>query len=423
MSLTGKGTLSIRRKDVAEQKSIAVGFKKIQFAHKATLGDTGINLNALVLPPEMSGFTNPSPAEMLQANLYFYRKNLTLISSTKGVLIDYLSYSVDSSSQINFVGFTADDGEIFTGIIDGNARSGVQLVDAEPLVSTGELAVGVTDYNVGQLFEVNKYSSSQVGAVVVYRNGVQQFRNTGNSSTILDGNYYEVNNGSGTGQLIRFNSAPAIESDSILVVSNGLMAYNPDGSALQKIENLSGKIDSMIPTLAALASVPESNFGGVTNPDLKSFGDYVLTQAARIQELEDIADTYINQVSATKTVVANAQQLMSGNSVTIPVGEEWELSGTVSFFNSGGNASYTFVMAAWANANGDDVTTTTPVAPTGKIAGESDHRMSVTTQDQIKIPAPTIRCTGGTVYLVPLLTAGIIANARVITTIYARRIK
>jgi hypothetical protein len=276
MSLTGKNTLSLKRKDVAEQKSIAVGFKKIQFAHKATLGDTNINFNALVLPPEMSGFTNPSPAELLAAQLFFYRKNLTLISSTKGVLIDYMSYDVSSSNQINFVGFTADDGEVFTGVIDHNARTGINLVDAAPLVSTGELAVSTTDFNVGQLFEINKYSSSQVGAVIVYRNGAQQFRNTNNSSSTLDGNYYEVNNGSGTGQIIRFNTAPSGTFDSILVVSNGLMAYNPDGSALQRIESLSGKVDSMVPTVAALAGVPESTFGGVSNVDLKSFGDTVL---------------------------------------------------------------------------------------------------------------------------------------------------
>jgi len=286
MSLTGKNTLSLRRKDVQEQKSIAIGFKKIQFAHKATLGDTGINLNSLILPSEMSGFTNPSPAELLEAQLFFYRKNLTLISSTKGLLIDYMSYNVSSSSQITFVNFTADDGEVFTGIIDAVARTGIQLVDAAPLVSTGELAIAAFDFNVGQLFEINKYSSSQVGGVIVYRNGAQQFRNTSNSAVTLDGNYYEVNNGSGTGQVIRFNSAPSGSSDSILVVSNGLMAYNPDGSALQRIESISGKIDSMVPTLAALAGVPQSTFGGVTNVDLKSFGDVVLSNTNRLTALE-----------------------------------------------------------------------------------------------------------------------------------------
>lgn len=323
MSITGKNTLSLKRKDVKEQKSIAVGFKKIQFAHKATLGATGINLNSLVLPSEMSGFTNPSPAELLESQLFFYRKNLTLISSTKGVLIDYMSYDVSSSNQINFVGFTADDGEVFTGVIDHNARTGINLVDAAPLVSTGELAIAVTDFNVGQLFEINKYSSSQVGAVIVYRNGAQQFRNTNNSSSTLDGNYYEVNNGSGTGQVIRFNTAPSGSSDSILVVSNGLMAYNPDGSALQRIETLSGKIDSMVPTVAALAGVPESNFGGVSNADLKSFGDTVLANKNFIAAMPTLAygqytPTISNTVNIDSVVVTGTFNWMQvGNIVTV----------------------------------------------------------------------------------------------------------
>lgn len=423
MSLTGKGSLSIRRKDVAEQKSIGVGFKKIQFAHKATVGDTSINLNALVLPSEMSGFTNPSPAELLSANLFLYRKNLTLISSTKGVLIDYMSYTVDSSSQISFVGFTAEDGEVFTGIIDHNARTGVQLVDAEPLVSTGELAVGVTDYNVGQIFEVNKYPSSQVGAVVVYRNGVQQFRNTGNSSSVLDGNYYEVNNGSGTGQIIRFNTAPAIDSDSILVVSNGLMAYNPDGSALQKIENLSGKIDSMVPTLAALAGVPESNFDGVTNPDLKSFGDTVLSQGSEIDELQSINSTYTSAVSALKTGVNSVQLAMVGNSVTIPAGQEWELSGSVYFGNNGGGPNYTVFIGWWTAANGDDVTSTSPAPAPNILANSFVANSPVPTIGQGSITMPTIRASAGTIYLVPYANMGVAANSRITTYIYAKRVK
>lgn len=424
MSLTGKNTLSIRRKDVAEQKSIAIGFKKIQFAHKATLGDTGINLGSLVLPSEMSGFTNPSPAEIAQAQLFFYRKNLTLISSTKGILIDYMSYDVASAAQINFVGFTADDGEVFTGIIDAVARTGVQLVDAAPLVSTGELAIAVTDFNVGQMFEINKHSSSQVGAVIVYRNGMQQFRNTGNSSVILDGNYYEVNNGSGTGQIIRFNTAPSGFSDSILVVSNGLMAYNPDGSALQRIEAISGKIDSMVPTVAALAGVPESNFGGVTNVDLKSFGDTVLAQAARITELELIGNTYQRIQSATKTTVGGGvQQLMTGNSITIPTGQEWELSGAVICFNSGGASNFTFVIAAWSNVNGDDINTGTPGPSANFLAGQYQLTQTIATQSQVVMPAPTIRVGPGTTFLTPLVALLTPANGRIFTEIYGRRIK
>jgi hypothetical protein len=277
MSINGKNTRSLRKKDIISQKNLTIGFKKTMFAHKATAGATGIDLTALSLPSEMTGFTNPTAQELAAAQVYFYRKNLTLVSSIRGPLMDYLSYNIATSNRINFNGFTAEDGEIFIGVIDYNARNGLQVVDAAPLTSSGTLAIGATDYNVGQAFEVNKYSSSQVGAVIVFRNGAQQFRNSNNSSVTLDGNYYEVNNGSGLGSIIRFNTAPASQDDSILVVSNGLLVYNPDGSALQQIETLAGQIDAMVPTLAALAGVDETDFQAApNNVDLKSFGDIVL---------------------------------------------------------------------------------------------------------------------------------------------------
>lgn len=353
MSVTGVGTLSIRKQDVREQKDLAVGFKKIVFAHKATLGATGIVLTALTIPTEMSsvGFTNPSTAELSAAQILFYRKNLILTSSIRGVLMDFLSYNVSTSNTIDFNGFTAADGEIFIGTIDYNARNGSALVDAAPLVATGTLAVGSTDFNVGQVYTVGLYTSAQVGAVIVYRNGVQQFRNTNNSSTTLDGNYYEVNNGSGLGSIIRFNTAPPVVADSILVVSNGLLAYNPDGSAIQKIENIAGQIANMIPTLSDLAGVPTSTFSGAaTNVDLKSFGDSVLSALNRLTALE--AGPAITTVTATGSGVYN-----------VPAGAKW-LRVRMTGAGGGGGSSGT---SGGGNVNGSDGNNTTWAVHSGSI--------------------------------------------------------
>lgn len=298
MSLTGNGSKSIRRQDVKEQKSIAVGLKKLVMAHKATLGDTGINLSSLSVPSEMSslGFLNPNSAEILAANLLFYRNNLRIVSSHKGLLMDFLSYDVASSSRINFTGFTAEDGEIFVITYDDNAKTGVQMVDAAALNSTGTLSVGVTDYNVGTPFEVNKYPSSQVGAVLVFRNGQIQFRNTNNGLT--GGNYREVDAGGGLGVIIRFNSAPTGIDDNILVVGNGLLAYKPDGSVLAEVENLAGQLDRVIPTVAALAGVPETDFQGApNNVDLKAFGDRVLQTEQNITALNVVKGIHVSTVS------------------------------------------------------------------------------------------------------------------------------
>lgn len=362
MSLTGNSSLSLKRKDVKEQKSLAVGFKKLVFAHKASLGDTAINLAALTAPTEMMalGFSNPTSGELAAAQLLFYKTNLTLVSSARGVLMQDLSYSVQTSTRIVFNGFTALEGEIFTGVIDYNARNGINVVDAAPIVATGTLAVGAVDFNVGTPFEVGKYSDiSQVGQVVVYRNGKQQFRNTGNSSSVLDGNYYEVDAGSGMGVLIRFNTTPVVQSDNILVFSHGLLAYRPDSSALAVIENLAGQLDQVIPTVAALSGQPETNFRAApNNVDLKAFGDRVLSAESRLTVLE----TELDFLSTTITFFANSAggytsgsaAAQSGNSLTLTPGI-WEIEGYGIKTSSATENASVYSIAIF-DTNGDNLT-------------------------------------------------------------------
>ena len=111
MSLIGKGSTSFKKQDVLEQKSIALGFRKLRFAHKATAGDSTINLASLVLPTEMSanGFVNPSVSNITKANIMFYRNNLKLVSSLRGLLVDQLSYVISSNLTITLLDFTAED--------------------------------------------------------------------------------------------------------------------------------------------------------------------------------------------------------------------------------------------------------------------------------------------------------------------------
>lgn len=287
MSTTGKNTLSIRKQDVAEQKSIAIGFKKTQFAHKAAGGESTIDLTSLTIPTEMSslGFTNPSTNDILTAQLFLYRKNFTLWSSSKGLLAQDLSYTINSSSTINLQGFTADPEEIFIGTIDHNPKTTLQVVDAAPLVVTGTLAATTTDFNVGTPFEVNKYDSAQVGAVTVFLDGVQQFRNTNNQSSPADGNYYEVDPGGGAGIIIRFNNADPINARSVLVLSTGLLVEKPTASMMAEIERVQGQIDAMVPDLAQVAGTLETAYQAApNNVDLKQFGDRVLTLEALLSK-------------------------------------------------------------------------------------------------------------------------------------------
>lgn len=278
--ITGNGTLSLRKKDLENQKVPALSFRKTTFAHKAVAGETGFNLASLTTPSELTsnGFSQPSVGELQNAQLLFYRNNLKLVSSARGVLMDFVSYNIVSSTQINWVGFTAEADEIFVVEIDHNARTGMRVVDAAPLVATGTMAAGVQDFSVGMPFQINKYQNMQVGAVTVSVDGVQQYRNSGNATASpgADGNYQEVDAGNGYGTIIRFNTTE-VYSRNIAVVSTGLLVEKPNEAQLAELERVQGQIDKIIPTVAELAGVPETDFQAAPNQiQLKQFGDRVL---------------------------------------------------------------------------------------------------------------------------------------------------
>ena len=279
MSIAGKKGIGFTKADISSQKQPIFAAKKIKFAHKATLNDTSINLAALVLPSaEMPSFVNPSASELASANLLFNKNNFLLISSLKG-LMDFDSYSIVSNTTINLLD-AASDNEIFIGIIDNVVRNGVQMVDAAPLVATGTLAATVVDFNVGTPFDTNKYPSQQIGAVLVFLDGVLQFRNVSNATAApsADGNYQELTGLNNTSTVIRFNNADAINSRAVVVVSNGLLAYAPEDSMKAVIDRQAGVIDRLVNTTAILAGVPTTDFQAApSQPDLKAFGDRVLT--------------------------------------------------------------------------------------------------------------------------------------------------
>lgn len=337
MAITGTGVTSIRKQDVEGSKPIAIAFQKLVFAHKATAGETGINLLSLTTPTEMSsiGFVQPSPAQISAAKLLFFRKNLQIISSLRGVLQDFVSYTVSTSYQINFKDFTAAAGEIFIGIVDHAPATGLEVVDASALVASGTLPATQQDFSTGEAFEVNKYPTKQAGAVLVFVDGVQQFRNSGNAtaSPSADGNYQEVDNGSGLGTVIRFNDTTAYDRE-ILVISNGLLVNRPSASRDQIIETLAGQIDAMIPDLAAATGNPESAYQAAPNSvDLKSFGD-------RVHKLERyrLMSSSGNALGPVDRILVDTSG--GGVTVTLPASpsigdwvEMWDSSGTFGSFN------------------------------------------------------------------------------------------
>lgn len=277
---TNTGFKTIVRKDYENQKTPAFAFKRLRFLHEAVGGESGFNLSALTLPTLTTGFTNPSVSDLAGAKLLFNKSNLSLRTSQKASLLQDIDYKVTSNDRIEFIGFTADVGEIFEGVIENKASTGFQVIDGSSINASGTLTATNVDFNVGAAFTTNENPTEQVGAVTVFLDGVLQFRNSSNAtaSPSADGNYQEVDGGAGLAQIIRFNEADPNNDRDVQILSTKGWAERPSDSQRQLIESQQTTIDNLVETTALLAGVPETNFQGApTQPDLKQFGDRVLT--------------------------------------------------------------------------------------------------------------------------------------------------
>lgn len=337
---TGKTSTYIKNTNVKESSQIQTGFKKTRFLHQAAAGDTIINTTSLTVPTGTANYSAPSVSELSRTNLQQWASNFQLISSVRGYMMQNVSYVITGATTIRLLD-AALDGEIFEGIIDHNARTGVSLVDASPILASGTLAAGQTDFNVGTPFQVGLYPSQKHGIVLVYVDRTLMYRNTGNNlpGVGVEGDYYEVHSGAGLGQLIRFNTPDLINDREVTVVSLAGFVERPNGSFMAVMESLQGQIDAMVPTLAALAGEPETNYQGAPNNiDLKTFGDRVLTieseqdvQDSRLDALE-LAPVAVRYTSTTAAAVPgtatvfNFQTLDYDNYSAVTVGASWRFT-------------------------------------------------------------------------------------------------
>lgn len=275
----GKKNSTLKKEQVRESKLLTQGVKLIKFWHEASAGDKSISFGSLSLPTELSnnGFSNPNSAEILSANLSYYQENVTVISSLNGELMLGLTFLVNSNGVKFLNDYEAVEGEIFEVTYKNEVVSGNNIVDVRPLSSTGTMTAGNTTYNVGEAFRINAYPGSQIGEVMVFVDGVLQFRNTNNATAApaADGNYQEVQSSGGYGISIEFNDSFA-DDVNIIVTSRGMIAERPNISMMQNIDTLAGQVDKIVEVLSDTAGVPESTFQtSPNNVDLKAFGDIV----------------------------------------------------------------------------------------------------------------------------------------------------
>jgi len=340
MSNNAKAVKSIRKTDLVSQKTPFVAFKAFSFAHEATAGQTVISLSALTVPTSYAsrGFVQPSASDLSAANLLLYRRNLRLQSTLRGVLMEYDAYDVTGSLTIR-LNFPAESGEIFVGVISDVSKTGLQVIDGQSLVSTGVLGANASDYVVGQSFALNKYSTKQVGDILVFLDGQLMYRNAGNAtaSVSADGNYQEIDAGSGLSNTIRFNIVDPVNARPITVLSNGMLAERPEGSLRAEIETLAGQNDSIIETLAVVAGVPTTNFRSAPNSvDLQTFGQRLITMESNRARI-DLANTW------------TAYQPLLGRTdgLAIPAGIVGE---KITWVSAPSNLSLTTSMQDWTNA-------------------------------------------------------------------------
>jgi len=290
--LTGKKNSTLIKASVKENKLLTVGVKSLRFWHEATAGETSIPFSSFVLLSAIlsSGLSNPTSTNIISANLALFHTNVEVVSSLNGKLMEGLTYVV-KNAQINFVNsYTATEGEIFEVTYKNDVVTGTNVVDARPLTATGVLTVGNTTFAVGETFKTNNYPSTQLGEVLVFVDGILQFRNVGNATAnpLADGNYQEVHATGGYGSSIEFNDVFGTDVN-VQVISRNLIAERPDISMMQLIESLGGQLDSLIDYVSADLGIDPSVFQVAPNQiDLKAFGDMVIANRENIKTKQDI---------------------------------------------------------------------------------------------------------------------------------------
>lgn len=295
MSSIAKTNISLSKKDLTKSRIPPVASRNIVFYHKATLGDLAINLLSLNFPSsEMPTAVQATAAEISGAQLTINKKNLDLVSSSKGKLIQNLDYIVIDSSTISLTGDVFASGaeaeEIFVGTINSASISDLVVASAKTVRRTYELAVGSTILNLAQEYQVGVFPNENMGIIKVYVNGILALR---------DVDYVEVDSGNGYGTTIQFLVAP-VSVPYQIAVDFGVMAIT-DNNAIGAIENLAGSIKKIADDLAVVAGTTASDYYSASPSEVerRTFGDMVLDHENKITEIYENEDPWLsNHVAA-----------------------------------------------------------------------------------------------------------------------------
>lgn len=338
MSSIAKTNISLSKKDLEKNRIPSVASRNIVFYHKATLGQLTINLLSLTMPTsEMPNMVQATIDEINGAYLASNKKNLDLVSSIKGNLIQGLDYLVTSSTTIQLIGiyegFGAEVGEIFKGTVISSPVSNIVVASAKSVNKTYTLAVGQTILNLGLEYQVGVNPNESIGSIKVFVNGILALRNV---------DYIEVNSGNGSGSTIQFFTPPVSISHSI-AVDFGVMSIS-DNNSIGAIENLSGAVKKIADDLAIVVGGSSTDYLN-SNPsevERRTFGDYVLGLLTRIGILESKYDvtsalslytkTKWQKKSLTGGFVSNSSNVPSLSFNNLVVGKTYRASMQTTIF-------------------------------------------------------------------------------------------
>lgn len=390
MSIVGKEGISYRKKDLALSVSKIKATKGIRFAHKATAGQTVIDLENLVAPTtEMPTFVQASAAEINAMRLYVNRKNLKLKSSAGGELIQDLDFIVTDAKTITLIGaYTGDgalDGEIFEGWLPGTAVSDLVVSEGKNIRGTVTVLSGNTTLNLGNNFKVNDNPSSQIGEVKIYNaiTGQILLRNTNNATAApsADGNYQEVDSGNGYGSTIELNNA--VGSDTTFVYDIGFHVHSGDVNIYSDLERLAGAVNALAVDAAVGFGTDVTDYLTATPSEVErlTFGAQVQDHETRIGELEDkpLAQAIQGTISVPSTnnpfVVAGTvyqeNATLSGGVLTVLKAGYYRVKGQIQVSHTGSSGQY-FNVGVFKNGTSFSYRTNRAVSGTNSMTLEVD---------------------------------------------------
>jgi hypothetical protein len=318
-SIHGKNALSFRktRTSTGDTQSPTI-LQDYKFAHESVLGgETFIDLDALVTPTSINtGIINPVGGQLAAINLKNNSNSIVIISSDKGTLQQGSWQVSNSGRQINLA-YETEPNEIFTVQVR-TTQATANVVDADAFAITGTLLAGDVDIPLGQVFTLNANPTEQIGEVILTIDGVEQLRNVNNAvaDPLADGNYQEVASGANQTNLLRLNQSFPVDV-AYSVKANGLIVNaEPNNSHTQALESLGGQLDAIIPTVADLAGVDESDFQGApNNVDLKAFSDRVY------ENKDNIATNTSNIAQNTSDIATKRDKVTPAAKMYTPGGQ------------------------------------------------------------------------------------------------------